>query len=108
LSFEEFRSLIQSKDIQIIDVREPDEIEQEGSIPNAVNIPLKELSSALSLPPDKFQALYSLDISEPEDNRLVFSCRSGVRNSMALTIALELGFINSRHYGGGYSEWSER
>lgn len=43
LTYEQLNSLLESRDIVLIDVREPKEIEANGKIPESVNIPRKVL-----------------------------------------------------------------
>lgn len=51
LSYEQLNALIESRDIILIDVREPKEIEALGKISDSINIPRKFLLLSISLIP---------------------------------------------------------
>jgi rhodanese-related sulfurtransferase len=54
LTTEEIKAAIQKKDVFFLDVREPKELEELGTIKGYVNIPLGQLENRLSeLPKDK-------------------------------------------------------
>ena len=74
-------------DIYILDVREPDELD-EGFIDDSVNIPLDRLAdSAEKALPDKQKTL------------LVY-CRSGKRSMEAAQILEDMGYNNIYDFGG--------
>lgn len=76
----------------LVDVRTPEEFSS-GSIQNAINIPVDELSSRLG----------ELDSSK----KLVVFCRSGNRSSRAKSILEEAGFKNVIN-GGGVNDLKEQ
>ncbi|VDD75074.1 unnamed protein product [Mesocestoides corti] len=79
----ELSSLLNSSDILIIDVREPNEILETGIIPGAFNVPCTEsLSSNSTLFRERFGF-------NRED---LISKRSGVQSARSVEIAKELGF----------------
>lgn len=54
LTTEEIKAAVQKKDVFFLDIREPKELEELGTIKGYVNIPLGQLESRLSeLPKDK-------------------------------------------------------
>ena len=74
-------------DIYILDVRDPDELD-EGYIDGSVLIPLDEVAQkARSLLPDK-------------DKTLLVYCRSGKRSKDAAEILDNLGYKNVYDFGG--------
>jgi rhodanese-related sulfurtransferase len=81
----------------LIDVREREEIRRDGSIPNAVNIPMNELPVALT----------SREKYSPETERLIFTCLSGMRAANAAKMAEKAGF-DVAFYPGSYSDWLRR
>jgi len=95
-------------DVQLFDVREPNEIEQTGSLPGAVNIPLTKLKSALMLHADQFQDEFGVRKPNKDDTTtvVVFYGHSAVKSSAALEIAYKLGYKKARFYPGGWEEWS--
>lgn len=95
--------------VKLIDVREPKEVEETGLLPRAINIPLSTLKASLQLSPEMFEALYGVVKPTRDDpTPLVFYARSAVKSSTALEIAYKLGLKKSRHYPGGWEEWSTR
>jgi thiosulfate:glutathione sulfurtransferase len=84
------------------DVREPGELQQEGKIPNAINLPLSSLQESLNLPDPAFREKFSFD--KPEKNKVrrcgddaneqevIFYCKAGVRSTNASLIAKEAGY----------------
>ncbi|XP_047109835.1 thiosulfate:glutathione sulfurtransferase-like isoform X2 [Schistocerca piceifrons] len=107
LSYDDLVNLIARKELYLVDVREPRELQETGELPGSVNIPLTELQSALKdLSENDFQKKYGA--KKPGLNApLIFSCRSGARSLKALQLALDLGYTKAKHYKGGYSDWEE-
>uniref|UniRef100_A0A5K3F3F9 Rhodanese domain-containing protein n=1 Tax=Mesocestoides corti TaxID=53468 RepID=A0A5K3F3F9_MESCO len=89
----ELSSLLNSSDILIIDVREPNEILETGIIPGAFNVPFSKIKESLSSNSTLFR------------ERFVFVCRSGVQSARSVEIAKELGFHNVQSLDGGYEGW---
>lgn len=107
VTYSQLKTMLSSHDIQLFDVRNPDEY-QAGCIPDAVNIPLDNLEESLKLSPERFQQKFEVRAPGREDSNIVLYCRSGNRSAKALGIALQLGFSRARHYKGGYSEWAKK
>ena len=76
----------------IVDVREQQELIDEGYIPGALHIPVGEIAERLpELVPDTGM-------------ELIFYCKAGVRAQSAMETAMELGY--TRVYNlGGLSDW---
>ncbi len=77
----------------LIDVREPAEIEKNGYIAGAVNIPLRSL-------------LQNLDKLPAQDQPIVVYCAIGHRGAMGMTALQLLGYQNVRSLVGGFNAWS--
>ncbi|XP_038658308.1 thiosulfate:glutathione sulfurtransferase isoform X2 [Scyliorhinus canicula] len=106
VSYEELKQMIANHNIQLYDVRQPEEV-AEGRIPTSVNIPC-QVETALKMDAGTFQETYQLQKPKRDDPNIVFQCRSGVRSATALETAWNLGYSKARHYKGGYIEWVER
>jgi rhodanese-related sulfurtransferase len=78
----------------LLDVREPAEIEKDGYIEGAVNIPIRSLLENL----DKLPGL---------DDPIVVYCGSGHRGGFALEALKMLGYTNVRNLGGGVGSWKK-
>lgn len=76
----------------IVDVREPAEIETNGYIKGAINLPLRTLLQNL----DKLPAL---------DQPIAVYCAIGHRGAMAMSALRLLGYTDVRSLGGGFNGW---
>jgi NADPH-dependent 2,4-dienoyl-CoA reductase/sulfur reductase-like enzyme/rhodanese-related sulfurtransferase len=88
ISIDEFMAL---KDEHVlIDVRTPQEFEQ-GSMVNAMNIPLDEIRTKLH--------------QVPKDKSVYIFCQQGMRGYLAQRILTQHGFENISNLSGGYLLW---
>ncbi|KAI4460212.1 thiosulfate sulfurtransferase rdl2 mitochondrial-related [Holotrichia oblita] len=103
----QINKLKDNKEVLLVDVREPKEIQESGIIPGAINIPLGTLENALkNVSSEEFLTTYNRQ--KPQINTpLIFSCRSGNRSSKAETIALNLGYKDVKNYLGGWLDWEK-
>jgi len=93
ISVSKFNKSIVKKDIQLVDVRTPQEYAQ-GHVSNAKNINL-------------FDANFKNNLKQLDKNKAVFLyCRSGKRSAKASKILKELGFKKVYDLKGGYLAWS--
>ncbi len=84
--------LVENPDLFLLDVREPSELEADGFIAGAVNIPVRQVLDNL----DKLPGL---------DDAIVVYCKSGHRGVMALNALAALGYTNVRNMAGGLNAW---
>ena len=85
--------VLKAGNYHLIDVREPMELEMDGSIAEANNIPLGEIEGHI----DEIKAL---------DGNVIFFCRSGNRSGKATEFYKSQGFENV-YNGGGYNDLSQ-
>jgi rhodanese-related sulfurtransferase len=78
----------------LLDVREPKEVETDGYIKGAVNIPVRDVFKNL----DKLPAL---------DQPIVVYCASGHRGGMAMAALQVLGYTNVQNLAGGLGAWKK-
>jgi len=78
----------------LLDVREAAEVEKDGYIEGAVNIPVRDLLNNL----DKLPGL---------DDPIVVYCASGHRGGYTLMTLKMLGYTNVRNLGGGLGAWKK-
>lgn len=107
LSHEDLEALIDSGDVQLIDIREEKEVEEQGEFPVAVNIPLQDLKKALQMTDEAFTEQYKAPKPQQKDTNIVFAGYKSVKSSAALEIAHKLGFKKARQYKNGFEEWGE-
>jgi len=80
-------------DVFLLDVRRPEELEEEGMIEGSVNIPIGDLESRLA--------------EVPKDKPLAIYCHAGGRASRAAALLRENGYSEPIEYGG-ISAWKEK
>jgi glyoxylase-like metal-dependent hydrolase (beta-lactamase superfamily II)/rhodanese-related sulfurtransferase len=79
-------------DVQLVDVRNPGEVETEGTIPGAVTTPLPQLLDAI-------------DDLDPARQTVVF-CAGGYRSSVAASTLRAHRFASVADIIGGYDAWT--
>jgi rhodanese-related sulfurtransferase len=84
--------LLADKPPVLVDLREASEIEADGYIAGAINIPVRDLLKNL----DKLPGL---------DEPVVVYCASGHRGGLALAALYSLGYTNVKSLGGGTGAW---
>nr|XP_061789969.1 thiosulfate sulfurtransferase/rhodanese-like domain-containing protein 3 [Nerophis lumbriciformis] len=106
VTYEQLRKLLADGKSVVIDVREPWELREYGSIPGSMNLPLGQVTKALQLNPEEFTEKYGGKMPQKVDN-IVFTCLRGVRSKNAISMASELGYKNVQHYPGGWQDWAK-
>ncbi|TRY84630.1 hypothetical protein DNTS_001355 [Danionella cerebrum] len=107
VSYESLKKLLVSGTTVVIDVREPWELREYGTIQGSINVPLGQVNGALQLQPEEFIEKYGGEMPSKSQN-IVFSCLAGVRSKQALDTAVSLGYTKVQHFSGGWKEWAER
>jgi len=107
LNYDDLCLAIESKELELFDVRDANEITDCPMLPNAVNIPLCNLKEALQLEPPAFELRFGVKKPEILSKHIVFYGFGSIRSSAAVEIAHKLGFKKARHYPGGLDEWSK-
>jgi rhodanese-related sulfurtransferase len=90
------------RDPLLVDLREPEERAQNGSIPGAVPAPRGML---------EFWADPASPYHRPEfdpGRRVILHCASGGRSALAAETLAQLGYRNVAHLDGGFKAWKER
>lgn len=85
--------VLRAGNYHLIDVREPLELEVDGNIAEAQNIPLGDIEAHI----DEIRAL---------EGNVIFFCRSGTRSGKATDFYKSQGFENV-YNGGGYNDLSQ-
>ncbi|WP_298237024.1 rhodanese-like domain-containing protein [uncultured Algibacter sp.] len=95
VSPEEMQTLLQLDDVQLVDVRTPQEY-KDGYIDNALNIDF--LSS------DFKEKIEKLEKEKP----VIVYCRSGKRSSKCTEVLVEAGFKKIYDLEGGFTKWKQK
>ena len=85
----------------LIDIRESEELTQNGKIESAVHAPRGMI---------EFYADPSLPYHKPEfdkSKRIILQCASGGRSALATATLKEMGFTNVAHLDGGIKAWKD-
>ena len=88
-------------DVLLVDLREPDERLQHGTIPGAVHAPRGLL---------EFYADRSSQLHRPEfgpARRVVLFCATGGRSALGAVALQELGYERVAHLAGGIRAWKQ-
>jgi rhodanese-related sulfurtransferase len=99
LSVDDVAAELASGDVVLVDVREPEEREQNGSIAGAVFAPRGML---------EFWADPSSPYHRPEfdpNRRIIVHCASGGRSALAADVLQQMGYSNVAHLDGGLGAW---
>ncbi|HET7037845.1 MAG TPA: rhodanese-like domain-containing protein [Thermomicrobiaceae bacterium] len=92
ISVQEAEQRARSGQAVIVDVREPEELE-EASVPGALHIPLGQLAQRAG--------------ELPQDRELLLFCRSGNRSSFATAYLRQAGRNDAVNVAGGIIAWAE-
>jgi rhodanese-related sulfurtransferase len=101
LSPEQLHEEISKGNITLVDLRESDELKQNGKIAGSVHAPRGML---------EFYADPSLPYHKPEfdkTKRIVLHCASGGRSALAATTLKQMGYENIAHLDGGLKAWKD-
>lgn len=85
----------------LVDIREPAELEANGRIPGALQVPrgMLEFHADPSSP-------YHLEQLRPE-REIVLHCASGGRSALAADVLQQMGYRSVAHLDGGIKAWIE-
>ena len=101
LTADQVNQEVNSGNATLIDIREKEELEQNGKIPKSVHAPRGML---------EFYADPSLPYHKPEfdkNKRIILHCASGGRSALAASTLKEMGYENVAHMDGGIKAWKE-
>uniref|UniRef100_A0A182NH53 Rhodanese domain-containing protein n=1 Tax=Anopheles dirus TaxID=7168 RepID=A0A182NH53_9DIPT len=94
-TYEEVLDLPNHPEKLLIDVRNPNELEETGKIPTSINIPLDVVTKAFGPETSEAEFAQRYGVAKPGlDHYLILSCRTGRRSQMALDAIAELGYRN--------------
>lgn len=99
LSPEQAQAEIANGNVIVIDLREPEEVKQNGKIAGSLNAPRGML---------EFYADSSLPYHKPEfnkQNRIILYCASSGRSALGTKTLKEMGYDKVAHIEGGMNAW---
>ena len=92
---------IEAGDPMIVDVREPAERDENGSIPGAISAPRGML---------EFYADPTSAYHRPEfdpSRRVILHCAAGGRSALAADTLQQMGYTDVAHLDGGFTAWKQ-
>jgi rhodanese-related sulfurtransferase len=101
LTPQQVKDELSKQNVILVDIREGEELQQNGKIEGAVHAPRGML---------EFYADSTLPYHKPEfdkGNRLILQCASGGRSALAAKRLKEMGYENVAHLDGGLKAWVE-
>jgi rhodanese-related sulfurtransferase len=101
LSPDQVQAELSKGNATIIDIRESEELKQNGKIAGAVHAPRGML---------EFYADPSLPYHRPEfdkNKRIILHCASGGRSALAAAALKQMGYEKVAHLDGGLKAWKE-
>ncbi len=109
VDFRRFEDARKRGDALLVDVREPVELKEIGSVPGAINVPLGEVESAFAPTNSReFEAKYTHPQPQKSDAVMVF-CMIGKRSAAAKEILEKAhGYQNVANYVGSFQEWADK
>jgi rhodanese-related sulfurtransferase len=97
LSSNEVKSLLEKKEITLIDVRDIRELWKEGTVENSKHIPRGMLEFWLDPEGSYYKSNEIKDIK-----KMVLFCALGLRSALATKSLVDMGFKNVAHVAGGF------
>jgi rhodanese-related sulfurtransferase len=86
-------------DVQLVDIRDPRELEREGKVPGAFHCPRGMLEFWIDPTSPYYKAKFG------EDKTYVFFCAGGMRSVLATKVAQDMGLKPVAHIIGGFGAW---
>lgn len=101
LSPDQVNDELSTGNVTLIDIRETEEIKQNGKIAGSVHAPRGMM---------EFYADPSLPYHKPEfdkNKRIILHCASGGRSALATSTLKQMGYENIAHLDGGLKAWKD-
>ena len=103
-SVEQVRQRLQSNDptLQMVDIRDPRELEREGTVPGALLAPRGMLEFWVDPDSPYFKPVFA-----DESKEFVLFCGGAWRSALAVKALQEMGMTNVAHVEGGFGAWAK-
>lgn len=103
-SIEQVRERLQAKDptLQMVDIRDPRELEREGTVPGALLAPRGMLEFWVDPDSPYFKPVFA-----DESKEFVLFCGGAWRSALAAKALQEMGMTNVAHVEGGFGAWAK-
>ena len=101
LTVDDVAAEIESGDPLIVDIREPAERDQHGSIPGAIAAP----RGMLEFYADPTSTYHRAEFDP--NRRVILHCAGGGRSALAADTLQQMGYTNVAHLDGGFTAWKQ-
>ncbi len=88
--------------VQIVDIRDPRELEREGTVPGALLAPRGMLEFWVDPASPYFKPVFA-----DERKQFILFCGAGWRSALATKTLQDMGMTNVAHIGGGFAAWKK-
>ena len=88
--------------LQLVDIRDPRELEREGCVPGALHAPRGLLEFWVDPESPYFKPVFA-----DEDKEFVLFCGGGWRSALSAKALQEMGMRNVAHIDGGFGAWKK-
>lgn len=95
------KSELSSKDVLLLDIRESEELKQNGRIEGALHSPRGMIEFYADPSSPYHKAAFS------SARRIILQCASGGRSALAAKTLKQMGYDNVAHLDGGLKAWKE-
>lgn len=98
----EVRARLSDPKVQIVDIRDPRELEREGTVPGALLAPRGMLEFWVDPDSPYFKPVFA-----DEGKEFVLFCGAGWRSALATKTLQDMGMTNVAHIDGGFAAWKK-
>ena len=101
-SVDQVRGRLTDPKVQIVDIRDPRELEKEGTLPGALLAPRGMLEFWVDPASPYFKPIFA-----DESKEFVLFCGAGWRSALATKTLRDMGMTNVAHIDGGFTAWKK-
>lgn len=88
--------------VQIVDIRDPRELERDGTVPGALLAPRGMLEFWVDPASPYFKPVFA-----DEGKQFILFCGAGWRSALATKTLQDMGMTNVAHIDGGFAAWKK-
>ena len=100
LSVAQVQARMGSTDLQIVDIRDPRELERGGTVPGALLAPRGMLEFWVDPASPYFKPVFG-----DEGKEFILFCAASWRSALAAKALQDMGMTNVAHLDGGFAQW---
>lgn len=101
-SVDQVRARLGDPKVQIVDIRDPRELEKEGTLPGALLAPRGMLEFWVDPASPYFKPVFA-----DESKEFILFCGAGWRSALATKTLRDMGKTNVAHIDGGFTAWKK-